>query len=148
MKILSILFCDDVRQEASGKLILIGVYDIGMVIAAESTWPVKVPMAFYLRFQLEKNDPAFDAAEFKMFLDDELLIKGSGPVNVGDFSLPIVVCQRLPNITIKQAGTIRLECSFISEGKLVGELKPDCLLSVQSQESVPKSQDPKLPHKA
>lgn len=52
-----ILFCDDIRQEVSGKHILIGVFGTDVV---PSRLPGNLPIAFYLRvFGLTKGDHEF-----------------------------------------------------------------------------------------
>jgi len=125
MKLLSFLFCDDVRMEANGKLILVGVYDSGIVFPANTKFPAGVPaLAFFCRFQLEGDDRHFDEVEVKFHLNGKAIMSLKAAVAVKDFKLPISIFRSMSGFQLPSTGNLEFEMVLSSKGEVVGDIKP------------------------
>lgn len=67
---LETLFCDDVRQETSGKFIFVGVYSDDMVV---SKFPATLPKLCILAKAVTLADDPFQELTIKTYIDDELI---------------------------------------------------------------------------
>ena len=77
IEVKSVLICEDIRREDTGKLMLIGVYgrDIGFV-----RFPAAA--AFRLSVRLETDKPIEGTMEFHCFLDDDLRSTTKGQIKI------------------------------------------------------------------
>ena len=90
------ILCDDIRQEKSGKFIMIGVYarDIGLIQS-----PAHLSLS--LMVGLEASAPGIQEIYFNGYLNGNLTMKSKGQLNVsvpGPILLPIIG-QQFRNIT-------------------------------------------------
>ena len=67
---LETMFCDDVRQETSGKFIFVGVYSNDMVV---SKFPVTLPKLCIQAKAVTFADDPFQELRIKTYIDDELI---------------------------------------------------------------------------
>jgi|HubBroStandDraft_6_1064221.scaffolds.fasta_scaffold319617_2 hypothetical protein len=64
----NVIFCDDIRQEAGGKLSLMGIYHSDMVFAAGTTFPLMLPKLGVLMTWFESAATPDDDLMFKIGL--------------------------------------------------------------------------------
>jgi len=113
----SVVVCDDIRQETSGKLILIGVYQDNIT----AKLPIDVGMSIWVRFL---DLPAGEhSIEFEMHFNGNEIVKGGGEIgsntelSVGGFALPKV------EVPLVEPGTLEFFVALDKgEMKLVGKL--------------------------
>ena len=126
MKLLSFLFCDDIRQENNQKIMLIGVYDQGIVINSEAAFPITLPMVcFFCRVKIEDGDKPVDSSEFKIFLDDTQVSSENLQVVVKDVTQPLTLCAKLVPFQLPKEGNLRFEIVFKSNNEVASTLRPD-----------------------
>lgn len=86
MKLLDVIFCDDIRQEINNKLSLIGLYNDQIVLNINTengiTWPQPINLSALLRFSLEEDKVKPSSFEFEYFLNKKSIIKISSELNV------------------------------------------------------------------
>ena len=85
MKLLYIIFCDDIRQEINNKFSLIGLYNDRIVFInkkSEITWPQPINLSVFLRFSVDKNKELPDAFEFEYHLNKTPIVKINGQLNI------------------------------------------------------------------
>lgn len=100
-----ILFCDDVRQEANGKHILIGVFGTDIL---PSRLPGVLPLAFYLRiFGMTKGDHQFkitiatEAGDWQAEIDGKTTVIDDTTASVFPFGAMPVQIQKPGGIVAK-----------------------------------------------
>jgi hypothetical protein len=89
MKFESAFFCDDVRQEANGKYIFIGVYGDDIII---NSFPTGMNLYLVISARFEKAEP--QEIEIEARLSDKIALKGklqANVVNAGLGFLPIPI---------------------------------------------------------
>lgn len=105
MKFESTFFCDDVRQEANGKFIFIGVYGDDIIL---NSFPTGMNLHIVISARFEKAGP--QEIEIEARLSDKIALKGklqANIVNAGLGFLPIPI----PLVQISAPGelTVRLK---------------------------------------
>lgn len=71
---IEVLFCDDIRTEASGKLLIVGTYFNDMVVG---DFPIQLgQFAFYAKL-ITPLDRIFSSATVKLVFNDETLFESS-----------------------------------------------------------------------
>jgi len=113
-----LLFCDDVRQEKTGKHILVGVYDEKLIVES----PSQLDLMMFLRVRGLKQG-LHDIA-FKLTGAAEGNLKGEGKIEVGDDSKHVTL------VTPKARIFVDANCELAFELELDGELVPTHGLSV------------------
>lgn len=122
MKIQSFLFCDDVRFELNQKIILVGIYDAGILIPPKTKFPTILPtLGFFCRLQLDHEDRPFDEVEYRFLLDDKDLGGGRGRVSVKDFLKPITITRTVPGLVLPEVGDLKLGLTFRQKGEIVSK---------------------------
>ena len=128
MKLLSFLFCDDVRKEDNEKIMLIGIYDLRIIINEDVKFPVQLPTAaIFCRFQLENGDKPFDTTEFNVSIDDVAIATGSLPAVVEDFTKPISLAYKIIPLPLPKEGRMKFEIFLKANNEVVGTIKPDSI---------------------
>lgn len=100
MKFESAFFCDDVRQEANGKFIFIGVYGDDIIL---NSFPTGMNLQMVLSARFEKAEPL--EIEIEARLSDKVALKGkiqANIVNAGLGFLPIPI----PLVQIQAPGVL------------------------------------------
>jgi len=112
-----IIFCDDVRQEITGKQTLVGVYTGDMMVP---TFPIDIGIAAWARvYGLKKGERKFTARISHGEFDNK--VDGISMLENEDRPL-VMAFQGIP-LSIISEGTIRFEISFDgSDVSVVGEL--------------------------
>lgn len=64
------IFCDDIREEVSGKSTLVGVYK-GVMLLHTRELPVTLPKLCFFIIYPEPPDPSYDKLELKIFAPGE-----------------------------------------------------------------------------
>ena len=85
MKLIDIIFCDDIRNEVNNKTSLMGLYNDRIIIHTQPdkaiSWPVPMRLAVYLRFALGDKDLHPEQFIFEYFLNNKNTIKIEGTIN-------------------------------------------------------------------
>lgn len=113
MKILSFLFCEDVRKEADGKSTIIGVFD-GLQIGANSfnAGPAAIRLATHMRFQLDVGEPIPDKSTLTIRFNDAEIVTGMNEIKINRIDLPVSLIAPMSFIPITGAGVISYEYTF------------------------------------
>lgn len=112
----STIFCDDIRKEANGKFILIGMYTGGMTFSVPP--PQVISLALLMTY-VEPRDYSEEEIRFEVCLStaSEPLVRatvmpsGSRPDVVGDDEenrLAIMAPVQVPPFTVDRAATLRV----------------------------------------
>jgi hypothetical protein len=126
------IVCDDVRREASGKEILIGVYGSGITVA---TFPAQLGLAFWMQFYTPETIIPATKLDFQLKGDDdaqfalvkvELAVTRAG---LGSISLPTLpLSLQIPTHLILQmkeeGGEWKTVGEFFVEKGVVSQLTP------------------------
>jgi hypothetical protein len=143
------LFCEDIREEKSGKFILIGLYTDNVNVT--SIPGVFSKLAIYVRIHL---NPAFDIREMTLVIR----APGQQEMNIGDFDPAIIEEQRkkgtvAPHIglilqavvspfPVQAAGTIAAILKVNGEEKTVAVLNVRAMEKTKSEPSSPSISEP------
>jgi hypothetical protein len=85
------IFCDDIRQEADGKLFFIGVY--GSVMVVHAPFPVTLPtLAFGINLS-QRKDIFLPRAGLRIFLPGDAESAASIQAEIGEISEGVVAAQ-------------------------------------------------------
>lgn len=86
MKLDSVIFCEDIRNEMFNKKTLVGLYSDRIVIRTNSpekiTMPFPIRLACFCRFLTEQDDPYVDTFEFSFLLPDKTGPVAKGPIKI------------------------------------------------------------------
>lgn len=140
----SAVFCDDVRYEANGKQLFIGVYAGEMIISPG--FPATLPtFSVVVRYQ-ERRAESYVPVTIKIFIpgDDEPIFTATVPPEQfasikfsedydyeGDPHVMVGFAATFPGITIKQAGKIKVRAYRGDDEIKLGALR------VRSQDQLP-----------
>lgn len=81
------IFCDDVRHENNGKLLIIGAYGDQLLFEKLPATLKEIEAMFYLEFDIGAD---ISSACFKLLLDDEPLVEVDGKVEKNENFIPRV----------------------------------------------------------
>jgi len=86
MKLVDVLFCDDIRNELNNKVSLMGLYHDRIVLrphgAGKIEWPIKMSLATLVRFSVKENEKKSLNFNFKFYLGDKPIVKIDGEMNL------------------------------------------------------------------
>ncbi|WP_282608966.1 hypothetical protein [Pelagibius sp. Alg239-R121] len=103
----NVLLCDDIRQEISNKLILIGVYT-GHIVLSE--FPANIRLAVYAEFK--PRELTVEDVQLRYKLDGKLLATISGRVEAHDLdSWATAAIPALP-LQLESMGELSIEAQF------------------------------------
>ena len=146
MKLIDYLVCDDIRKEANGKHILIGVYNSQIIFQANSPdvkWPIQKQIYLFIRIMKEESDHTYDGFEVVIDLNTLAsqqpyalarisgIFRNNEKVNapmVFDFSLPV----KFPG-----PGDMHFTMNFTKGMSVVHTIKPDLPVQITEQISKP-----------
>jgi hypothetical protein len=141
MKIIDLIFCDDIRREIGNKLTLVGCYNDRLEIrkeefekeAAQSEKKeLHFPLAVYLRVLLEGQEKEFNSFSFTLTDGQSDWLKATGQIAVKrkpDF--PIVLMFRKV-LSIKGEAELYPQLDFYDGDEVVLELKPEISFKVKT----------------
>lgn len=108
------IFCDDIRREDNGKLLLIGVYPEGITIAG---FPASFPMSFWLRLTgLPLGDGVL---RFRMLINGVSHVEGEAPFQVVDTTKPLNLFFPQLSVNIDRVGSVVIDMT-LPDGQAVG----------------------------
>ena len=144
MKLIDFIVCDDIRQEISGKVTLVGVYEDRIMVNAPSReairWPVKLKLGFFLRLLNDGSAPDMDSFDLQVTSNKKIICRLSGPLKVkkqrGLMNLFFV------NSAVKfpSEGVLNVALIFKKGPDVVYEIRPD--LSIKVAVAVAKTAPP------
>ena len=115
---LEVIYCDDIREEASGKRTLVGVYRAALIVPA---FPAVLPKFCVMLNYLCSVSDAPEKVHFKLYRDDAVL---------GEHVVPDGSLRKMPKLADSQAA---LHCaSVVMEFAPFGLLGP-CVLRVRAE---------------
>jgi hypothetical protein len=77
-RFLHTIYCDDVREEKSNKITLVGVYSSDLFVAA---FPVVLPKLMMFITLVTPAEKPFESLSLKVLRDEETLFEGAIPVD-------------------------------------------------------------------
>ncbi|MBU1926831.1 MAG: hypothetical protein ABIH77_03705 [Pseudomonadota bacterium] len=102
MKLYDFIFCDDIRHEQNNKLSLMGLYSDRIIIQSNRMvsikWPISIPLALLLRFQIDTKDEKPDGFELEYFINKKLIANVHGKINEAKIDIATF------NLTVKNLG--------------------------------------------
>ena len=131
MKLLYNLFCDDIRQEVSGKVTLVGVYNDRMVFnpppnSKDVPWPITLKLGVYAKIFFDSEDKDIDSFELELFLDNKTrLQKIDGNIVKTAARQFLNIVSVNPVLQIPSAGEINLKITFKKNAEKVLEVSPE-----------------------
>lgn len=122
MRILSFLFCEDVRKEVDGKSTIVGVFD-GLLIDARSVaeWPAAIRIAAHMRLQLVEGEPVPDENILAIKFNEAEIARGVNRMKVTRLDLPVTLVAPMIFIPIAESGKVVFEYTFKANGEQLGE---------------------------
>ncbi len=139
MKIIDFIVCDDIRQEASNKVTLVGVYDRSIMLQAgtpkdEIVWPLRMKLCFYCRFTFQEDDVLPDHFEVEYFFNGEKKTSAEGRINKPSPADVISKILRLSIIgngfPIYSIGELGFNVKFMKENDVLYEITPDFKMQI------------------
>ncbi len=122
IRISSLLFCDDVRNEEGKKLSLMGLYNEKIVFEAppgqELKWPLSARLATFIRLEMLATDPRPEDFKFELLLNGKVLIQIDGKIKVQQHAT-------MANLSIKgegvplSPGNLGCKLTLIGNGKVI-----------------------------
>ena len=97
------IVCDDIRQEQSGKYILVGVYT-GVIIPA--AMPVTLPLAIFLRLPLLTEGS--HGVKFDFGTQNQVAVQGDLELQVGNPALGTYLALGPFSVSISEPGFLKL----------------------------------------
>lgn len=89
MKLIDVLFCDDIRVEMNNKVSLMGLYNDRIVFRShEKTkleWPIKMDLAMLVRLNISDNEKKPISFAFECFSNDKSIVKIDGNTDISNF---------------------------------------------------------------
>ncbi len=133
MKLLDVLFCDDVRFEANNKLSIMGLYNDRMVYPKAAKWPVTSRMAVLMRFSVDQHERGPRSFEFRCFLKEKNVVEVKGEIHPN--SLQSVVCLVVNAEGIQlDTGELGYEIFMYDESKeVILNKKNKCALKIMTE---------------
>lgn len=101
MKLLDILFCDDVRIEINNKFSLMGLYNDRVVYPDSTSFPIVTRLAALLRFSFSKNQSSRSNFRFNYFFNNKSILELTGQIQLSS-------TQQFANLIINAEG-LKLE---------------------------------------
>ena len=119
----SVIICDDIRQETTGKVILVGVYAENLVVPS---LPVSLSLSFWIR--LKRVEPGLSELTVRIGANDkkqhEAKITIDVPDDVPDVTGNVnIYLQDIP-IRLERDSDIFLELDGLSDGTVIRETLP------------------------
>jgi hypothetical protein len=115
----SVLLCEDLRQEITGREFIIGVFSGALLVS-------KMPLALpHLVIRLELNFRGAEVHQFKLRFNDpygNTLFETDVIVQFSDWNRPGVVALRIPNFYFPVPGRYEVQANFDSEWSSAYEL--------------------------
>ncbi len=134
MKLLDLIVCDDIRQEVSGKVSLIGVYS-DLVIHFPSDmvqWPISLKIGLFIRFKLDDGEVIPTSFDINCFHNGAKFTNFAGnltfPTDIKYFNL-VLVNNAFP---VPSTGEIVFEIVFQRKDGTIISIKPEYALKVTS----------------
>jgi len=118
MKLLDVLFCDDVRFEANNKMSVMGLYNDRMVYPKAAQWPVTSRMAVLMRFSIDQQEQLPRSFELKCFLKDKNVIEVKGEIQPNSSQSVVCLVVNAEGVQL-DIGELGYEISMYDENKEV-----------------------------
>lgn len=101
MKLIDVLFCDDIRIEINNKLSLIGLYSDRIIFyvnnKAEIQWPLPTKLSILLRFKIEQKEKKPSRFELEYFLNNQSINnKIQGEINNVELHINLALTANIP----------------------------------------------------
>ena len=117
-RVKSLIVCDDVREEKSGKDVAVGIYNRSMVVPSI---PVRLPfIVFRLVFEFDRK---FETIEFFVKSPSKKkLFEFSGPINIVDMNEWIRIAIKIGEPVFEEAGEYVVWVGLGGRRRRVGEI--------------------------
>lgn len=133
MKLLDILFCDDIRFETKNKFSLMGLYNDRMVYPPKVQWPIPARLAILLRFTLEEKENLPSYFEFKYYTKEKNIaeVKGTISTNSHDKFTQLII--NADGLQLTQ-GDLGYEITLFDEqNNKIFHQRNDCALKIMTE---------------
>jgi hypothetical protein len=133
LRISSLLFCDDIRNEEGKKLSLMGLYNEKIVFGSAGAaikWPVPTRLATFIRLDMLATDPKPDTFKFELLLNGKVLVQVEGRITVPKHAT-------MANLSIKgegvplQPGSLGIKLTLIADGKMIFDEQVPTALGIE-----------------
>jgi hypothetical protein len=115
VKVLTVIICDDIRQETNGKLTLVGCYSGSMVATA---FPIITPLGVFVL--LEPKKTKYEKVSLLMKSPDGTEVKlGDYSAGFTDLRYPGSLSFKFPAVPLSVEGVYQFYLSMDSEPQLV-----------------------------
>jgi len=133
MKLLDVLFCDDVRFEAKNKLSVMGLYNDRMVYPKVVKWPVTSRMAVLMRFSVDEHEKLPRSFEFRCFHKEKNVVEVKGEIQPNSSQSVVCLVVSAEGVQL-DVGELGYEISMYDEGKeVILNKKNKCALKVMME---------------
>lgn len=130
LKISSLLFADDVRNEEGKKLSLMGLYNEKIVFGSAGMpvkWPVSTRLATFIRVEMLATDAKPDAFKFELLLNGKVLVQVDGKISVPKHSTMVNLSIKGDGVPL-QPGNLGVKLTLSADGKpVLEEMMPSAL---------------------
>ncbi len=136
MKLLDFIVCDDIRQEISGKHILIGIY-YDMILhkqKEELKWPLKFKLGFFIRIKLEKSDPVPDSFNVEFIHKDNKFKTIKGNLKIIGKTEYIVLSLIHGGFPIPNIGKINFRITLKRDNHVIWKEEPNYSMGVKLEQ--------------
>lgn len=86
MKLIDILYCDDIRNEIYNKVSLMGLYNNRIVLhpinVTKIEWPVRFNLSTLVRFTVNKDEESTILFSFEHILNDKTIVSINGEADL------------------------------------------------------------------
>ena len=127
---LDAIYCDDIRQETSGKHTLVGVYEnTARIICDPAVEEMVFNVSVFVRLLRERDDPGFDQVVVALVYRGEMVASARTTGTPGEGPIHSFALRQIP---VKIAGEGELTVLVVTAlgGKPVSELKSRSSLSI------------------
>jgi len=137
MKLVDFIVCDDIRQEISNKISVMGIFgnELRVQMASQDeTWPVSLRLGVYVRVVLDNDDALPNRVQIKASRGDSEVVLADGALTIQDrrpiLTVPIV----LPQFVIMGPGAVTFECLFTRDTAVVGTFSQTVGISIEPRQ--------------
>lgn len=117
-KIVSVIICDDIRKEASGKQTLVGVYNKDIIIP--NTPSTLSQLFFRIGIELERTD--FKKIHFVITSPSrKKIVDQTGDITIQDGSDHLTIGMKVDQPTFVETGTYTIKLGLDTPARKIGE---------------------------